>query len=117
MKDYRAILEYLYSIRKSGNKIFWAKEILAGSLAAPEKCRVEKSTYETFMFVLEYLTNTKGSVSYKTIRNLIEPTLSHYDENYICEIGELVNVVELCDLADKVDGKELLSYVKTFLNF
>lgn len=115
LKDTRFIMDNLYKIRRSGNKLFWLNSIQVIADKSPNTRKVEKNSCEKLFEIIRFILKTKGVISYKKIREMIEPVKLEYDDKYICDIEDLCDIVEKYNIEfskKRNIDKDLVEYMK-----
>lgn len=113
MVDYREVVEELYKSRckKSGNN--WISYICDLESKANEERYVELNPYINILNLKRFLVNNKKKlISHNIIRKFIEPSIKQYDENYIGNIENIIDIVETLIACEYCDGDALLEELK-----
>ena len=113
MVDYREVVEELYKSRckKSGNN--WISYICDLESRANEERYVELNPYVNILNLKRFLINNKQKmISHKIIRKFIEPSIKQYDEDYIGNIENIIDVIETLIACEYCDGDALLEELK-----
>lgn len=113
MVDYRFVVETLYKYRgrKSGKN--WLCFIDELEAIAPEERYVELRPYIDIIALKKHLVkNQKMLIHSNKIRKYIENSLRHYDEYYMGNIENILEIIELISEYENYDRVALLNELK-----
>lgn len=113
MQNYRHILEKLYEVRgkKSGKN--WLLYITFLETNSPQERYTEQIPYITLINLKKFLLkNLKRMIHSSIIRNIIEKSIYNYDETYIGNIGNVLDIMELLDEDPEYSDSLLMKELK-----